>query len=66
MISETLISKSDPTLKFGQRVQLSLLDVIQINRLYPCDKKLTKREADELIPNMTEKDIEDRKKRRDT
>lgn len=56
---ETLISINDPDLKFGQRVQLTKLDVKQINKLYPCDKKI---DTSILLPDMTETDIE-RKKR---
>jgi len=56
---ETLISKADPTLKFGQRIQLTQLDIQQINRLYPCEKTYDKRD---LVPNMTERDVEKRKR----
>lgn len=59
---ETLISKNDPSLKFGQRMELTPLDVKQINRLYPCDKRISSRDSKNLIPNMTERDIEERKR----
>jgi hypothetical protein len=55
----TIVSKADKNLKFGQRVQLTNLDIKQINRLYPCDKKYSKRG---LIPDMTERDVERRKR----
>lgn len=35
----TIISKIYPRLRFGQRQQLSTLDVEEINRLYECKKK---------------------------
>lgn len=35
----TLISKIYPRLRFGQRQQLSILDVEEINRLYECKKR---------------------------
>lgn len=56
---KTLIAKSDHNLKFGQRVQLTKLDVEQINRLYPCNKKF---DESELLPDMTERDVVRRKR----
>lgn len=59
---KTLIAKADPTLKFGQRMMMTPLDIEQINRLYPCGKKLKERAFNKLIPDMTEHDIEERKR----
>lgn len=59
---KTLIAKADHSLKFGQRMELTRLDIEQINRLYPCEKKISIRDARNLIPNMTERDVEKRKR----
>lgn len=57
---KTLISKHDPDLKFGQRVQWTCLDVKQINRLYDCPA--FECNDDDLIPDMTEHDVTERKR----
>ncbi|XP_065682607.1 zinc metalloproteinase nas-4 isoform X1 [Hydra vulgaris] len=51
---DTLVAKVDQGLKFGQRTQLSHLDVQQINRLYPCPHpKVNHYDVDYLIQDMT-------------
>ena len=57
----TLIAKPDHDLKFGQRVQWTCLDVKQINTLYPCHK-LEFCDKDFFVPNMTKKDVLQRKR----
>ena len=50
----TLVAKVDGDLKFGQRIQLSHLDVQQINQLYPCpNPKVSHYSVDYLIQDMT-------------
>jgi len=58
----TLISIHDPNLHFGQRVQWTCLDLKQINRLYGCPARTHCKGDDELIPDMTERDVERRKR----
>ena len=58
---QTLISKADPSLKFGQRIQWTCLDVKEINRLYDCPA--VKCDSDFFVPNMTQGDVIRRKKR---
>ncbi|XP_065663209.1 zinc metalloproteinase nas-4 [Hydra vulgaris] len=56
---KTLVSKLDKTLNFGQRYQLTYLDVMQINKLYPgCQQsKVDYSDADFLVSNMTPHDV---------
>lgn len=52
---DTLVSKFDPTLKFGQRKMLTHLDVKQINTLYRCNKRKRVRDDllhDDMTPNI--------------
>lgn len=37
---DTLVSKNDPNLQFGQRIKFSVGDVKGINKLYNCSKQL--------------------------
>ena len=59
----TLVSKLDKSLNFGQRYQLTPLDVKQINKLYPgCEQsKNDYSDADFLVSNMTPHDIKKKK-----
>jgi len=53
---DTIVAKVDPSLRFGQRIQFTTLDIESINRLYNCDKDVT-RYADELEDNVTAEDV---------
>lgn len=58
---DTLVSRFDDTLKFGQRVMASESDIAQINKLYPkCVPK--KSHAEYLHSDMTAAKVIERKR----
>ena len=63
---DTLVAKIDPSLRFGQRRQLTPYDVEQINTLYPCSNKdgLCEQEDSsyELVEDMTPSDVLQKKR----
>ena len=61
----TIISRSDPSLKFGQRVMFSRGDVQTINRLYECDKDKDIRELPEILSDEEVKERRDLRERFD-
>ena len=56
-----MVAKIDPSLRFGQRRQLTPYDIRQINTLYPCPNKdgLCEQEDSgyELVEDMTPSDL---------
>ena len=58
---DTLVAKIDPSLRFGQRRQLTPYDIQQLNTSYPCHNKdgLCEQEDSgyELVEDMTPSDV---------
>ena len=61
-----MVAKINPSLRFGQRRQLTPYDIRQINTLYPCPNKdgLCEQEDSgyELVEDMTPSDLLQKKR----